>query len=207
MPLALAFFTRSRKAAWVELAAGRHLDAQVVHQLGVVVDLDRRGLEREAVGALAEGPGLLRPGLDVGPVDAGRKIGEEVVVDVVGLVDLGVEDVGRLAGAQRGLQRGVQRRLLVPGDLDLDARATRLEALDGVLDVGPLGDFCRPMAPDGELLRPHCRRRGEQRHEGRGGEGAPGACESRHGVSLKNVESQFAIAGEWARLYGLPLRA
>ena len=87
MPLARAFLTRSRKAAWSSWPFAGDVDAEVVHQLGVVVDLDRRGLERKAVGALAEGPRLLRPRLDVVPVHAGREVGEQAVLDVVGLVD------------------------------------------------------------------------------------------------------------------------
>ena len=181
--LGLGLLDEVEEGRLVELAVRRHGDAEVGHQLGVVVDLDRRGFEREAVGALAEGPGLLGPRLDVVPVDAGRQIGEQVVVDVVGLVDLGVEDVGRLAGTQRGLERGVEGRLLVPGDLDLDARLARLEALDGVFDVGALGDLGRPVAPHRELLGEGRGRRRAQRHqEGRDAR-APGLDRTHHVLS------------------------
>ena len=193
MPLALAFLTRSRNCAWLNCPLARHGDAQVRHQLRVVIDLDRGGFERKSVGALAEGPHLLCPRLDVVPVDSRRQIGEQIVFDVVRLVGLGVEHVGCLAGAQRGFQRRVERRLLVPGDLDLHPWPACLEALDRVLDVRPLADLAGPVAPHRELLCLRGDGHGAHGKESRCGQCPATANEPMHVVSSSLDEPSGAL--------------
>ena len=106
-------FRHIAEGSGVELKVAGHLDAEVGQGFLVVVHLDRPGLERQAMRLALVGPDLLRPRLDRRPVER-RKIEQQGVFHVLHLVGLCVEDVGRGAGAQRRLQRGVERGLFIP---------------------------------------------------------------------------------------------
>ena len=134
-----------------ELQAIRHAHAEVRHGLFVVVKLDGPGLQWQAIGLALIGPRLLRPRLHGCPIER-REIEQEAVLHVLGLVRLGVEDVGRLVGPQCRLEARVESRLLVPGLLDLDAGVLGLELLDRLFHEGSLRHLGRPMAPERQFL-------------------------------------------------------
>ena len=120
-------------------------------------------------------PDRARPVVDVAPVHQVVERHDVAVGDVLGLVRLEVEDVGTLAGRQRGLQRRVEAVLLVPGDLDVQARDG---AFPGSRAAGlaerHLGRLVGLVAPDrdGHVLGVRAasatrdaRRCGERRHQ------------------------------------------
>ena len=144
-----------------------HLHAEFVHELLVVINLHGPRLERQAVRFALVAPRLLRPRLDVRPVQV-REVEQEAIFVILGLVGLGIEDVRRLSGTQRGLERGIERVLLVPGCLDLDARVLLLEVGDRLFDVLPLDLLGRPVRPERQFLL--LRLRGSNRKNGRDGE-------------------------------------
>src|SRR5262249_34007954 len=147
-----------RRLDHVEEAVGSKLQAigdfyaQLRHRLFVVVKLHRPGLERQPIGLALVAPGLFGPQLDRCPIEPGE-VEEEAVLHVLDLIGFGVKDVGRLSGAQGRLEAGRERGLLIPGLLELYPRVLGFELFDGLLDECPLGHFCRPMAPEGQLLR------------------------------------------------------
>ena len=95
-------------------------------------------------------PDLARPGLDVVPVDQIVERLQIAGLDVFGPVGLDIEHIRSLARRQRGLERGEQRVLLVPGDLDLDAGMRLFEVLRRQLAIGDLGVLVGLVAPDVE---------------------------------------------------------
>ena len=131
----------------------RDRDAELLHQLLVVVDLVGVARIRNAPGMPVAAPCAARPRLDLRPVDQVLQRLEVAVVGKLDLVRLGVDHVRPLPGAQRGAQRGEQRVLVVVGDLDALARVVLLVVrLDRVEPFLPAG-LVAAHRPDRKLLR------------------------------------------------------
>ena len=155
-----------------ELAALGQRHAELLQDVLVVVDLVGIGLLRQTPGLAVVGPDRARPVVDRAPVHEVVERHDVAVGDVLGLIGLEVEDVGALAGRQRGLEGRVERILLVPGDLHVQAGVGLLQVLRGGLAKRHLGRLIGLVAPDrdghvlglrGAVARPD-RCRGERRH-------------------------------------------
>ena len=158
-----------------ELRALGQGDAELLQEVLVVVEFVGIGFLRQRPGLAVVRPRLARPVVDLAPVDQVVERDDVTLRDVLRLVGLDVEHVRALAGRQCRLERGVKAALLVPGDLDVQARMRRLEIARCLLAERHFGRLVGLVAPDGErgVLGPGRPRAGrdenrpcQQRHAG-----------------------------------------
>jgi hypothetical protein len=145
-----------------QLERGRYVDADLLDQVLVVIELDRIGLDRQAVELAVHGPGRLGPVLDTGRIDIGVERLQEAAGHELRLVGLHVEDVGGLAGPHRRFGLGIDVGLRDEVELDRALLVGGLEVMDARGHPFLLGRLVRPVAPPRDLRR--VRRAGGTRH-------------------------------------------
>ena len=177
-----------------ELDAG--LRQHLVHELLVLVQLDRERLHADAVDLAVEGPGALGEVLEATQDLLVLDRRHQSALDELHPIRLEIDDVRALAGLQRGRHRREQRVLLVEGHLEVDARVLGLEDLLDLAKEAAHAFVVGEVAPDGERRVLGRRRRAVEAPDGR-----------RHGQTSQLLHDLLAPCPGCLRTGALPRRS